>query len=57
MLCHVFIVNVKEGISDDAVEMKMAEMRVLHSRTHTDIAERAGKAFDMQSADIARIEY
>ena len=27
MLRHVFIINVKEGISDDVVERKMAEMR------------------------------
>ena len=29
----------------------------LHSRTHSGIAEKAGEAFDMQSADIAQIEY
>ena len=98
MLRHVFIINVKEGISDDVVERKMAEMRamkeketvidnitvgrtrglvgrpdavmmvidlkdkaafdvLLQSQTHTDIAEKAGEAFDMQSADIAQIEY
>ena len=98
MLRHVFIIDVKEGIPDDAVERKMAEMRamkeketvieeitvgrtrglfgrpdavmmvvdlkdreafdaLLHSRTHADIAEKAGEAFDMQSADIAQIEY
>lgn len=98
MLRHVFIINVKAGISDDVVEQKMAEMRamkeketaidnimvgrtrelfgrpdavmmiidfkdkaafdtLLHSRTHIDIAEKAEEAFDMQSADIAQIEY
>lgn len=98
MLRHVFIINVKEGISDDVVERKMAEMRamkeketvidnimvgrtrglfgrsdavmmvidlkdkatfdvLIRSRTHTDIAEKAEEAFDMQSADIAQIEY
>lgn len=98
MLRHVFIINVKEGISDDVVEQKMAEMRamkeietvieditvgrtrglfgrpdavmmvvdlkdkaafdvLLQSRTHIDIAEKAEEAFDMQSADIAQIEY
>ncbi len=30
---------------------------LIRSRTHTDIAEKAGEAFDMQSADIAQIEY
>ena len=30
---------------------------LLHSRTHIGIAEKAGEAFDMQSADIAQIEY
>ena len=30
---------------------------LLHSRTHSGIAEKAGEAFDMQSADIAQIEY
>ena len=29
MLRHVFIINVKEGISDDVVEQKMAEMRAM----------------------------
>lgn len=98
MLRHVFIINVKEGVSDDVVERKMAEMRamkeketvidnimvgrtrglfgrsdavmmvidlkdkaaldvLIRSRTHTDIAEKAEEAFDMQSADIAQIEY
>ena len=98
MLRHVFIINVKEGISDDVVERKMAEIRAMNeketvidnimvgrtrglfgrpdavmmvidlkdkaafdvlirSRTHTDIAEKAEEAFDMQSADIAQIEY
>lgn len=98
MLRHVFIINVKAGISDDVVEQKMAEMRamkeketaidnimvgrtrglfgrpdavmmiidlkdksafgtLLHSRMHIDIAEKAEEAFDMQSADIAQIEY
>lgn len=98
MLRHVFIINVKEGISDDVVERKMAEMRamkeketvidnimvgrtrglfgrsdavmmvidlkdkaafdvLIRSRTHTDIAEKAEEAFDMQSTDIAQIEY
>lgn len=98
MLRHVFIINVKEGISDDVVERKMAEMRamkekeavvenimvgrtaglfgrpdavmmiidlrdkaafdiLIHSKTHIDIAEKAEEAFDMQSADIAQIEY
>lgn len=98
MLRHVFIIDVKEGISDDVVERKMAEMRamkeketvidsimvgrtrglfgrpdavmmvidlkdkaafdvLLQSQTHTDIAEKAGETFDMQSADIAQIEY
>ena len=98
MLRHVFIIDVKEGISDDVVERKMAEMRamkeketvidsimvgrtrglfgrpdavmmvidlkdkaafdvLIRSRTHADIAEKAEEAFDMQSADIAQIEY
>ena len=98
MLRHVFIINVKEGISDDVVEQKMAEMRamkehdtvieesmvgrtrsrfgrpdavmmvvdlkdkaafdvLIRSRTHIDITEKAEEAFDMQSADIAQIEY
>ena len=30
---------------------------LIQSRTHTDIAEKAEEAFDMQSADIAQIEY
>lgn len=29
MLRHIFIINVKEGISDDVVEQKMAEMRAM----------------------------
>lgn len=98
MLRHVFIIKVKEGISDDMVEQKMAEMRamkeketvieeimvgrtrglfgrpdavmmvvdlkdktafdvLIRNRTHIDIAEKAEEAFDMQSADIAQIEY
>ena len=98
MLRHVFIINVKEEISDDVVEQKMAEMRAMKeketvieeimvgrtrglfgrpdavmmvvdlkdkaafdvlitSRTHNDIAGNAEGAFDMQSADIAQIEY
>lgn len=32
MLCHVFIINVKEGISDDVVEQKMAEMRAMKEK-------------------------
>ena len=98
MLRHVFIINVKEGISDDVVEQKMAEMRamkeketvieeimvgrtrslfgrpdavmmvvdlkdkaafdvLIRSRAHIDITEKAEEAVDMQSADIAQIEY
>ena len=94
MLRHVFIINVKEGISDDVVaEMRAMKEKetvieditvgrtrglfgrpdavmmvvdlkdkaafdvLIRSRTHTDIAEKAEEAFDMQSADIAQIEY
>lgn len=98
MLRHVFIVNVKEGISDDVVEQKMVEMRamkdkesviesimvgrtrglfgrldavmmiidlkdktafdvLIHSQTHLDVAGKAEEAFDVQSADVAQIEY
>lgn len=32
MLRHVFIINVKEGISDDVVEQKMAEMRAMKEK-------------------------
>ena len=32
MLRHVFIINVKEGISDDVVERKMAEMRAMKEK-------------------------
>ncbi len=32
MLRHVFIINVKEGISDDVVEQKMAEMRTMKEK-------------------------
>lgn len=30
---------------------------LIRSRTHIDIAEKVEEAFDMQSADIAQIEY
>ena len=32
MLRHVFIINVKEEISDDVVEQKMAEMRAMKEK-------------------------
>lgn len=98
MLRHVFIINVKEGISDDIVEQKVLEMRsmkekikvidtIIAGRTrglfgrpdavmmvvdfkdknafdefinhpvHVDISERAAEAFDVQSIDVAQIEY
>lgn len=32
MLRHVFIINVKTGISDDVVEQRMAEMRAMKEK-------------------------
>lgn len=98
MLKHVFIVNVKEGVSDEAVETRMAELRamkdkepgiesitvgrtrgnagradavmmvidftdkrdfsaIMKSQTHLTLAAKAGEVFDMQSVDVAQIEY
>ena len=34
MLRHVFIINVKDGISDEVVEEKMAEMRAMKEKEH-----------------------